>query len=240
MLGFPVKYVNLFGKKIEVTHVNLSGCINQDFFSKGFWNNGQYFSYQDMFGIPSHGGWDFTQFFEDPILNVADGTVIYAQRQYGANGEDYGNLVIVWHPELGIQTSHRHMFQILCNRGDIVPKGFQLAKAGTTGFSTGNHSHYEIRKATGLNLSDVIQNEWKGAIDPTPFYQDMRYIVSAAGNQYLVFDSPKVAIGIADVEELQKLQQHGLTQNLEQGEVPSGYLVYPGIETSRLRDIFNI
>lgn len=238
-LGFPVKYVNLFGKHIEVTRRNFLGCINQDFHSPWFYRDNKFVSYKEAVGIPTHGGLDFTQMFLDPILNVDDGDVTYAGRQVDAQGRDWGNLVIVWHPKLGLQSLHRHMERVLCVVGQHVAKGDIIAEAGTTGFSTGNHEHFELRRATGPKYEDIIQNEWRGAIDPVPLYMNMKYAIDENGDQWRLDEELGVAYSIADEEELRLLKDRGLSGNPELMNL-DGFLKVHGASGDRLRRFFNV
>ena len=74
------------------------------------------------------------------------GTVTYA----GYKGS-YGNLVIITHDN-GTQTYYAHNSSLLVSVGDKVYKGQQIAKAGSTGRSTGVHCHFEVRvNGTAVN-----------------------------------------------------------------------------------------
>lgn len=56
----------------------------------------------------------------------------------------YGNVVDVKH-ELGFSTRYGHLKQILVRPGQLVKKGQVIAIQGSTGRSTGDHLHYEVR-----------------------------------------------------------------------------------------------
>lgn len=49
---------------------------------------------------------------------------------------------ITWN---GVQTAYAHCSQILVSTGQSVSQGEVIAKVGTTGRSTGNHLHLEVR-----------------------------------------------------------------------------------------------
>ena len=73
-------------------------------------------------------------------INAADGgTVSYAGWMGG-----YGYLVIIDHGN-GYETYYGHNSKLLVSAGDKVYKGQQIAKMGSTGNSTGNHCHFEVR-----------------------------------------------------------------------------------------------
>ncbi len=86
-----------------------------------------------------HGGVDLAAPGGSPILAVQSGTVLVATYHYS-----YGNYVIVDHGN-GITTLYAHASSLLVKKGQTVSKGQQIAKVGTTGNSTGNHLHFEVR-----------------------------------------------------------------------------------------------
>ena len=75
----------------------------------------------------------------DKIVASNDGTVIFS----GVKG-GYGNAVIIDHGGK-ISTLYGHNSKLLVKVGDKVKKGEQIAKAGSTGLSTGPHCHFEVR-----------------------------------------------------------------------------------------------
>lgn len=87
----------------------------------------------------SHSGLDIASRYGSPIYAVAEGTVKFAGIQGG-----YGNLVIISHGN-GVETYYGHCSSILAKVGDKVEPGDLIAKVGSTGNSTGNHLHFEIR-----------------------------------------------------------------------------------------------
>lgn len=56
----------------------------------------------------------------------------------------YGNMVIIDHGG-GVQTLYAHGSEILVQVGQVVEKGTEVLKVGSTGYSTGPHAHFEIR-----------------------------------------------------------------------------------------------
>ena len=85
-----------------------------------------------------HKGIDFHANTGDPVLAVADGVVSYAGVRSG-----YGNVVEIDHGN-GYVTRYAHNSRLLVQVGDLVRSGQQVAKAGSTGRSTGAHVHFEV------------------------------------------------------------------------------------------------
>ncbi len=56
----------------------------------------------------------------------------------------YGNYVVISHSD-GTSTLYAHMVQRNCSKGDTVSQGQTIGYVGTTGSSTGNHLHLEVR-----------------------------------------------------------------------------------------------
>ena len=75
-----------------------------------------------------------------PITAAEGGTVIYSQ--YNTGG--YGNLVKLSHGN-GVETWYAHCSLLLVSEGDVVEQGEEIGLVGTTGNSTGNHLHFEVR-----------------------------------------------------------------------------------------------
>lgn len=88
-----------------------------------------------------HKGLDFAAPAGTPIYAADSGKVIYS----GYNSGGYGNLVIIEHDN-GDQTYYAHCSKLYVSVGSYVSKGQHIAGVGTTGDSTGNHLHFEIRK----------------------------------------------------------------------------------------------
>ncbi|MCS7031117.1 MAG: peptidoglycan DD-metalloendopeptidase family protein [Gloeomargarita sp. SKYG116] len=88
-----------------------------------------------------HQGIDIAGPVGTPIVAAASGTVIFA----GWNAGGYGNLVKIWHDN-GSVTYYAHNHRILVRENQRVEQGQLIAEMGSTGFSTGPHLHFEIRK----------------------------------------------------------------------------------------------
>ncbi len=89
-----------------------------------------------------------------PILAAESGKIIYS----GWMGS-YGNVTIIEHTA-DYHSVYAHASRNLKSKGDIVSRGEIIAKVGSTGRSTGNHLHFEIRFANkAMNPADYYQDE---------------------------------------------------------------------------------
>lgn len=106
-----------------------------------------YFGGRYIFGSYSyHSGIDISCSYGAAIKAADGGTVTFA----GYKGS-YGYLVIITHDN-GTQTYYAHNSSLLVSAGQKVYKGQQIAKAGSTGRSTGTHCHFEVRvNGTSVN-----------------------------------------------------------------------------------------
>ncbi len=86
-----------------------------------------------------HEGIDIAGGAGSPIVASAAGTVIVAGWSGG-----YGNLVVIDHGN-GMSNAYAHNSSIAVSVGQRVDQGAVIAGMGTTGNSTGVHSHFEIR-----------------------------------------------------------------------------------------------
>ncbi|MEH2402661.1 peptidoglycan DD-metalloendopeptidase family protein [Nostoc sp.] len=99
-----------------------------------------------------HKGIDIANSTGTPIAASADGVVEKA----GWNKGGYGNVVDIRHPD-GSLTRYAHNSKILVQPGQHVHQGQTIACMGSTGHSTGPHSHFEIHPPG------------KGAVNPIAF-----------------------------------------------------------------------
>ncbi|MGQ4276624.1 peptidoglycan DD-metalloendopeptidase family protein [Pseudidiomarina sp. E22-M8] len=123
------------------------------------WLSSHYGVRKDPFnGTPTmHNGIDFANLADDAgVFATGAGVVTWSGERYG-----YGKLVEIDHGG-GLKTRYGHCAELLVKEGDVVTRGQQIAKLGSTGRSTGPHVHYE-----------VLRNERH--IDPSKYvYRDAR------------------------------------------------------------------
>lgn len=110
-----------------------------------------------------HVGIDFVAALGTPVVTVADGVVAFAGRRGG-----YGNLVVVDHGG-GHATYYGHLSTIADGLAEGVPvrRGEPIGQVGSTGWSTGPHLHFEIRKDGGyVDPTDASQQLAVWALQP--------------------------------------------------------------------------
>ncbi len=97
-------------------------------------------------GRAHHKGIDFEANIGDPVFAAADGVVSFTGVKNG-----YGNVVEVDHGN-GYSTLYGHNSAFTVRAGDLIRAGQQIAKAGSTGRSTGPHIHFEVHvNGTAVN-----------------------------------------------------------------------------------------
>lgn len=100
----------------------------------------------------THKGLDIAASNGTPIVAAADGVVTYAS--YNSGG--YGNLVKISHGN-GVETYYGHCSKLYVTVGQTVQAGDSIAAVGSTGNSTGNHLHFEIRlNGTQVNPQNYL------------------------------------------------------------------------------------
>ena len=107
-----------------------------------------------------------------PIYATADGIVGRAQRLGG-----YGNYVEIEHGN-AIETRYGHMSSFVVQPGQQVKKGDVIGYVGSTGRSTGNHLHYEVR----------IDGE---PVNPMPFVRSDSMTIAALTGDKLAMGGPE-------------------------------------------------
>jgi murein DD-endopeptidase MepM/ murein hydrolase activator NlpD len=110
-------------------------------------------------GRAMHAGVDIPGPYATPIYATADAIV-------GRSGwiGGYGNMIELEHGK-GIQTRYGHLSSINVVPGTRIKRGQLIGLMGSTGRSTGNHLHYEVR----------IDGK---AVNPIPFLQTADYLLA--------------------------------------------------------------
>ena len=92
---------------------------------------------RDFDPIP-HKGHDYAAPAGTPTYAAAAGRVTIAGWSYSA-----GNWVVIDHGN-GLVTKYMHHSALSVTAGQYVEKGQQIGAVGTTGYSTGNHLHFQV------------------------------------------------------------------------------------------------
>jgi murein DD-endopeptidase MepM/ murein hydrolase activator NlpD len=124
-----------------------------------------------------HTGLDIANRIGTPVRAAETGIVRFVGWMGG-----YGRLIVVVHGD-GLETSYSHLSAMAVSLGERVARGQVLGRMGNTGWSTGPHLFFEVRR-NGV------------AVDPVPFLQGMRGVAAVASQPALPIrtaDAPPAA-----------------------------------------------
>ncbi|MGA2877775.1 MAG: M23 family metallopeptidase [Bryobacteraceae bacterium] len=97
-----------------------------------------------------HLGFDLAVSAHTPVVASNDGRVVWA-----ALLGIYGNCIVVDHG-YGLQSIYGHLSSIGVKEGDMVKRGQEMGKSGSTGLAGGDHLHYSMQ-VEGVEVNPV---EW--------------------------------------------------------------------------------
>ncbi|QHG16427.1 M23 family metallopeptidase [Nostoc sp. ATCC 53789] len=98
-----------------------------------------------------HAGLDFAASYGSKIRAADSGRVIFAG-WYGG----YGRALIIDHGN-GMTTLYGHTSELYVSEGQAVERGQAIGAVGSTGFSTGPHLHFEVRRnGTPVNPANYL------------------------------------------------------------------------------------
>jgi murein DD-endopeptidase MepM/ murein hydrolase activator NlpD len=145
----PLAAVDLYLPKAVDQNTNIPSTSSASYIwpAKGVLTSGYGWRWGKM-----HRGLDIANSTGTPIYASAPGVVEKA----GWNSGGYGNVVDIRHAD-GSLTRYGHNSRILVQAGQKVEQGQTIAAMGSTGFSTGPHSHFEVHPSG------------KGAVNPIAF-----------------------------------------------------------------------
>ena len=125
-----------------------------------------------------HSAWDLANSARTPVYSVCDGTVEIVDFPYSTNTIDTsdtqgGNIIKINCEvnELTYTVLYGHLYpnSSQVSVGDTVTKGQVIASVGTTGYSTGDHLHYQVslnnEVVDGMSLIDFTYE-----IESTPSF----------------------------------------------------------------------
>jgi murein DD-endopeptidase MepM/ murein hydrolase activator NlpD len=108
----------------------------------------------------AHKGVDIAAPKGTSVFTAAEGTVL--RTGYDAGG--YGNFIEVRHPN-GLSTVYGHLSRIDVASGDSVAAEQRIGLVGSTGYSTGPHLHFEVRRNGGqVNPTRVVGRSFDVAV----------------------------------------------------------------------------
>ena len=151
--GQQTEYQNKpFGKPIDFSKVTITSFFMEQ---------------RIVFGsYDVHSAWDLASPAETEVYAVCDGTIEKVSFPYSENVTDTsgggGNQIILKCniEDKTYQVTYAHLFpnSSKVKAGDTVTKGQVLGGVGTTGYSTGNHLHYQVKadnkNVDGMSLID--------------------------------------------------------------------------------------
>lgn len=116
------------------------------------------YTYCSRWYYSGHKGVDICAPAGTPIYASASGVVTKAGYDSAGLGRNYGYGILINHGD-GYSTAYAHCLSIVVSVGQSVKQGQLIGYVGSTGRSTGNHCHFEIRH-NGKYLPP--QNYFKG------------------------------------------------------------------------------
>lgn len=134
--------------ELEILLAAMEGA-NSDYVGGAFaWPAPGYYTITSTYGMRfhpvlkvyrNHGAIDIGAPLGSSIIAANDGIVTKSTYSYS-----YGNMIMIDHGG-GVSTLYAHGSELLVRVGDKVQRGDVIMKAGSTGWSTGPHLHFEIR-----------------------------------------------------------------------------------------------
>lgn len=114
-----------------------------------------------------HNGFDFAIGAKTPVYSVCNGTVEKVVRgqnnniPYTKSGNGIGNSVTIkctgdYVQDFYVIYMHLYPNSIKVNKGDVVNHWTQVASVGTTGYSTGNHLHYQVKDSDRNDIDGML------------------------------------------------------------------------------------
>lgn len=152
--------VNIMSRAEEKAYVsNIVSILDVEYFKNRFrpiyptgsQNFTSYFGLRQFVGAnaggvygKNHKGLDIGGYRGEPVLAIADGSVI----RTGYDRAGFGNYVVVDHGD-GWRSIYGHLLKVTAQKGDDVFRGDIVGKLGTSGRSSGYHVHLQIEKNGG-------------------------------------------------------------------------------------------
>lgn len=126
-----------------------------------------------------HKAWDIANQAQTPVYSTCDGTVENVSFPYSTNSIDTsdtqgGNIIKISCEvnDLKYQVLYGHLYpnSAKVSIGDSITKGQEIATVGTTGYSTGNHLHYQV-SLDGQVVDGMSLVDFNFELDEKPIYK---------------------------------------------------------------------
>lgn len=112
-------------------------------------------------GARMHNGVDIAAPTGTAVYSSAEGEILRIGRQ----PDGYGNFIEIRHPN-GMTTLYAHLSRIDVASGDRVLAGERIGLVGSTGYSTGPHLHFEVRRdGVQINPGRVVGEGFEVAVE---------------------------------------------------------------------------
>jgi murein DD-endopeptidase MepM/ murein hydrolase activator NlpD len=99
-----------------------------------------------------HSGVDLVAPVGTSVHSIMPGTV----KEAGPSGSGYGNFVVITHDQQ-YESLYGHLSEVEVKTGDKVQMDTEIAKSGSTGFSTGPHVHLEVHyQGVTINPAEIV------------------------------------------------------------------------------------
>jgi len=121
-----------------------------------------------QWGLDGHNGLDIACLEGEDIVATHDGKVIEV-----SDDETAGLGIVLFSPKMRFKTLYWHNKVNMVSLGETVSQGQIIAKADNTGYSTGTHLHFGLKRTNEHGTTINHDNGFKGAIDPLPYLKDM-------------------------------------------------------------------
>jgi murein DD-endopeptidase MepM/ murein hydrolase activator NlpD len=129
------------------------------------------FAINSRFGMRRLGGEPGARMHKGVDIAAPTGTAVYSAAEgeiirIGRQPEGYGNFIEIRHPN-GMTTMYAHLSRIDVASGDRVLGGERIGLVGSTGYSTGPHLHFEVRRGgTQVNPGRVVGETFQVVVEP--------------------------------------------------------------------------
>lgn len=158
---------------------------NDIYISQGFGENPQTYA---QFGMKGHNGLDIAAPFDTPIYAPHDGHILFFDDTITSSTGGYGKDIRLYFDADGVTYDlifgHLHKYEGTAPRD--VKQGDIIGYVDSTGFSTGNHLHFGVRKLLNGVVMDY-QNGYFGYLDPRQFLKGDEMVLLKADNDQTVY-----------------------------------------------------